>query len=222
MSLNVKDCGFDLPEGVDKSMIKESIENYSGISYKDKTCLDLGANVGGFVYVATEGGAKLVKAFEPDARNFALLEKNTGMMDNVELFKGCISDNRDIQATVFKSKSKNSHCSSRIYNGNKRFPEFCKCDNYHLADVINSFDKLDVLKIDIEGYEEFLFRDFDCYEAILQADELFVEFHLKVKNKDFLLNIVEELKVHYEVSNIKEMIFYKEVRGLDCYFKRKK
>jgi FkbM family methyltransferase len=209
-----------LPDAVDKQMVKESIKNYSGVDYTNKNCLDIGGNVGGFVLVAKEGGAHIVKSFEPDIRNFGVLKINTSDLEDVEIFQSCISNQLDDKLKVFKSPSLSNHASSRIFNGTKRFAEFCECDNVHLVDAIDSFDRLDVLKMDIEGYEEFLFKDKECFEAITSVNELFIEFHINKSTKDFMFETVEKLKKIYSTVEIKEIFYFGGVKGLDCYFKK--
>lgn len=82
---------YEYIDSSDKKSINECIKNYTNVDYSGKTCLDIGANIGGFSIIALNGGAKKIISVECDERNFELLSYN--LKDkNAKLIHGAVSD----------------------------------------------------------------------------------------------------------------------------------
>ncbi|MDO8999067.1 MAG: FkbM family methyltransferase [Bacteroidota bacterium] len=120
--------------------------------------LDIGANIGFYAKILSGlvGEKGKVFCFEPDKTNFKYLKKNVGHLSNVILFNNAVSDKKDV-IKIYKSKLLN--VDHRTYPVN----------NYDSVEEINAISideliqdktiaKVDVIKIDIQGYELFAFN----------------------------------------------------------------
>jgi len=118
--------------------------------------LDIGANIGYFTaHMSTlVGVAGVVHAFEPEPRNFALLERNrlTNKLDNVTIHHMALGNRTGI-ARLYISK----------FNGglHRLYESFCCSDTavevpIRRLDSIFKPGQLSVIKIDVEGFEPFV------------------------------------------------------------------
>jgi len=210
---------YDPKDISDKIAIKECIKNYSDLDYTNKTCLDIGANIGGFSVLALNGGAEKVISVECDERNFELLSYNL-KEKNVELIYGAAS-NKDGEVSVLKktnSKRKNISVktSEAMYRKNSSYVEVCKVKSYDIYGLIDKY-KPDVFKVDIEGAE------FLCFEDVNKkinscVKEMLIEIHITKINT---LNKLQHILDQFDELDIDEHISFNRVISLDVYLKRK-
>ncbi len=122
---------------------------------------DVGAHIGehvvlGSTLVAPDGQ---VHAFEPDSRNFAFLEKNVEMngLHNVFLNRLAVYDKDTTLEFVQTREPSTSHIRSHSVaeSGPLLTVKATTLDHY-IED--NGIDKVDVLKIDVEGAELYVLR----------------------------------------------------------------
>lgn len=201
----------------DEISIKDCLFNYNKDIYKNKICLDLGANIGGFVSIALKNGAKQVICVECDSRNFELLSKNFQSNENVILIKGAVS-NKNGSVKVYKnSRSKRKHLSAKTSDCtiNGRYSEIETTDSYNIYELIEKY-KPDIIKIDIEGSE------FVCFEnKEIKIDqcvkEILMEIHYTKNNKiDFLQHILDQFKLINKV----DVVYFNSINGCNIYLKR--
>ncbi|WP_417598801.1 FkbM family methyltransferase [Oceanospirillum sp.] len=125
---------------------------------KGDTCLDIGANIGYYtsLFANLVGPAGRVLAFEPDRYNFDLLTANMEKHPNrcvVECFRLALSDNPGFGSLFKCDVNRGMH---RLYDS------VCCSDEAENVEVVCG-DSLcegvvDVIKIDIEGYEFYALR----------------------------------------------------------------
>jgi len=149
-----------------------------------------------------------VFCFEPDKINFQHLKKNTASLKNIELFNNAVSDKKDV-IKVYKSKLLN--LDHRTY----------PVDDYESIEEINAvsideliaeqrLSKVDIIKIDIQGYELFAFKAMmnvlktNPYLKIIteywphgfkKAGNLAIELHKFFTDLGFKFSISEDNKV---------------------------
>lgn len=120
--------------------------------------LDIGANIGFYAKVLSGfvGSSGKVFCFEPDSTNFKYLKKNTGDLKNVILFNNAVSDKKDI-IKVYKSKLLN--VDHRTYPV-KNYDSIEEINAISIDDLLAEkvIGKVDLIKIDIQGYELFAFK----------------------------------------------------------------
>lgn len=145
------------------------IKNY----INNKTiALDIGACIGNFTKFLAKN-CKQVYAFEPSPDNYDRLEENTKEFENVFLFNIAIGDKN---STSFLYLCPQDIGMNRLYpskwcKGGKRFKVITR-----RIDDITSRNKIDFIKMDVEGYEYFATMGM---KNILERDHptIMMEFH---------------------------------------------
>jgi FkbM family methyltransferase len=122
--------------------------------------VDLGANIGMSSRYAERIGAKEIHCFEPDPRVFGCLEKNKG--DNWKIYNKAISEIRGKFEIGLWPEIK----------------EFVEVESVSLKDVFSicGLEKIDFLKVDVEGCERSMFNRVTD-EELRKIDRIFVEWH---------------------------------------------
>jgi FkbM family methyltransferase len=142
--------------------------------------IDCGANIGlSVIYLKKKYPKAKVIAFEPDEKNFDLLQRNTIALTDVELKKEAVW----IENTYLNFISDGS-MSSKI-NLEKENSQQVKA--IRLKDYLNK--KVDFLKIDIEGAEYRVLKDIS--EKLTNVENLFLEYHGNFNQNDELVEIFE-------------------------------
>jgi len=115
--------------------------------------VDIGANIGYFtlIFAKLVGKNGSVFAFEPELNNFNILKKNIEINNyaNVKLVKKAISDKTKIMRLFLNDSNKGSHTLGKQKN-NKQSTEI---ESVRLDDFFDINNKIDFIKIDIEGAE---------------------------------------------------------------------
>lgn len=170
--------------------------------------IDCGSNIGlSIIYLKLLFADAEIIAFEPDEKNFDLLERNiqSFKFSNVTLHKAAVwIDNKPLQfaitgtmgSSITKEKSENTVTVKAI----------------RLKEIMTK--KIDFLKIDIEGAEYEVLKDIT--PELHFVNNLFIEYHGSYRqNKELLeiLQLVEKNGFHFyikEAGIIYERPFVKE------------
>lgn len=114
--------------------------------------VDIGANIGYFSLIASKliGETGKVFSFEPDPDNFFLLEKNI----KANNYKNIIAVKKAVADKIGKAKlylDKENLCGHSLVSkeGNK----FVETETITLDEFFRNNKKIDVIKIDVEGFE---------------------------------------------------------------------
>ncbi len=120
--------------------------------------LDIGANIGFYAKIlsnlTTDKGK--VFCFEPDSLNFKYLKRNTHSINNIILFNKAVSD-KEGEIKVYKSKLLN--VDHRTYPVNN-YESIEEIESVSIDELLrmNIIEKVNVIKIDIQGYEMIAFK----------------------------------------------------------------
>ena len=123
---------------------------------KVDTIVDLGANIGvSTITMARKFPHAKVIALEPEKSNFQLLTSNTREISNIGVLNYAIwykdgeveIQNKNVKSNAFKFKDTNAHTGSEMVR------------SISIDSLMTEYglQKIDLLKIDIEGAEEDLF-----------------------------------------------------------------
>lgn len=118
------------------------------------TMVDVGAFIGEYSTYCSEfvGETGMVIAFEPVKDNYDLLDKFASFYNNIIVFKAAISSEKK-EIKIYKSKSNAQ--DNRLF-------EFEGAGDYETVSAIRlddlEFDRLDLLKISVQGYEDFVIQ----------------------------------------------------------------
>lgn len=120
--------------------------------------LDIGANIGFYATIISNltGKTGKVFCFEPDTTNFKYLKKNTKKLNNVVLFNNAVSHKED---TIKIYKSKLLNVDHRTYPVNN-YQSIEEVKAISIDELIHKkiITKVDIIKIDIQGYELVAFK----------------------------------------------------------------
>ena len=113
--------------------------------------IDIGANIGFYTKLLSSliGPNGKVHAFEPDNQNFKHLSKNVKSLQNVILNKKAVSDSTG-NIKIYKSKDLN--VDHRTYPV-EDYASIETIESISIDDYLNSNYKVDIIKMDIQGYE---------------------------------------------------------------------
>lgn len=170
--------------------------------------IDCGANVGlSILYFKSKYPSAAIIAFEPDPANFECLKKNiagNGYSDVVLKNEAIWNSNSSI------SFINDGTLGSKINTGGEQ-GNVITVNATRLRDLLN--EKIDFLKIDIEGAEYDVILD--CKEHLASVQNLFLEFHGtfdKMFQLTEILQIVQQSGFSYyikEASNVYPTPFYR-------------
>ena len=136
----------------------------------DPFIIDCGANVGlGIIYFKYLFPDARILAFEPDARIFGMLERNV---------RSCRLSQVTLQPrAVWTAETRLSFHSDGSLGGSLvadgTYADLASVETVRLRDFLQ--DRVDFLKIDIEGAESEVLDD--CRDTLRNVDHLFVEYH---------------------------------------------
>ncbi len=164
--------------------------------------IDCGANIGmSVLHFKLQYPRAKVIAFEPDKDNFGLLEKNVtaNKLRDVHLH----------QAAVWTANGTISFASegteaSRIANDGSGSQVVT---SVRLADLLAAEEKLDFLKIDIEGAEWPVLQD--CAPMLHKVHHLFLEYHGKTDETyklAGLMNLLKDAQFSVYVQNAADVL----------------
>lgn len=141
--------------------------------------VDLGGNLGIFNRFAHQKGASKVISFEPDKRYFELLSLNAS--PNSILFNAAMSD----KLGVIKLTESEHLGGSNILIKHHESANQYEVQTYDLNYLFKTglVDKIDFLKVDIEGAEKFVF-DGVTNDVLNKIDRISMEYHHAALNWD--------------------------------------
>jgi FkbM family methyltransferase len=177
--------------------------------------IDAGANIGtATVYMKSVFPEACIVSIEPEADNFRMLEKNirANGFEGVTPFKGGLWNKETWLEVKSGFRDKERELSFYV----TEVDESEKTDNSILGITVDgikakwSFPRIDILKIDIEGAERYLFSNLaDCRRILADVKILAIEVHEEVVDKWALVAYLEELG--YKQITFGEILYaYKE------------
>ncbi len=146
--------------------------------------IDCGTNIGlSILYFKNIFPDSKVIGFEPDINNFQVLEKNISgnNLNNVSIHKEAVW----IKDGFISFESKGSE-ASKINESNDISSSQIPCIDF--AAVLNNYDEIDLLKMDIEGAEHSVIRH--CSTQLHKIKNMFIEYHGKVSDTNKLTELL--------------------------------
>jgi FkbM family methyltransferase len=126
---------------------REETKYLKKVLHADDVCLDIGANIGFYTLLFSSMSSKVI-SFEPLSLNCSLLNQTIALnnIDNIQLIQAVVSN---VNGTVAFNETTQSGYSSVSYGGSSSIT------NRQQSVIVDemAIEKLDVVKIDVEGYE---------------------------------------------------------------------
>lgn len=170
--------------------------------------LDIGANIGNYSKSMASKFGK-VYAFEPHPENVAMLQArinyNKKSMDNVEIVPKAVSD-RNGTTKLYDNDFSEQYSISVLYpesgNWNYTKDKFIEVPTITLDDFCSTFTRLDFMKVDIEGAENFMFKG--AIKTLTRfSTRIILECH-KIVDYDALSEFFKKLGYKFINENFRE------------------
>jgi len=174
---------------------------------KKPLIVDCGSNIGlSIIYFKMLFPESNIIGFEPDPAIFEILN------DNLASFK--YSDIELNNSAIWKENTtltfKKGYLDGHIIEDQIQDDGFISVKAYRLRDLLEKYDKIDFLKIDIEGAELDVLED--CAGYLSKVSNLFIEFHNKggkyLKELNILLSILERNGFRYHMKEAYNFVSY--------------
>lgn len=176
---------------------------YEFESSSDKPIIiDCGSNIGiSVIYFKKYFPNSLIYAFEPDPDLFTLLNKN---IINFNL-KGVIPEQKAIwiNNSGISFKQEGGHSGTIVSNLKNEEDEstLITVSSVKLRSFLRKFDRIDMLKMDIEGAENEVILD--CESDLKRCDHIFIEYHSPEDSSQklhYLLALLSGLGFRYHIQ----------------------
>lgn len=169
-------------------------ENYMfNSTSRSPVIYDCGANIGmSCIFFKKKFPDSKIIAFEPDPKVCKVLSENLKNYQGIEIINKAVWINND----EIEFSAEGADAGSIYGNKNK-----IKIKSIRLKDLIESENKIDMLKIDIEGAEVEILKD--CKNNLNNVKNIFIEYHSFIKDHQALsslLKILEENNFRYFIK----------------------
>ena len=145
--------------------------------------VDAGANIGcASIYFANKYPGAQIIAIEPERGNFALLKDNVAPYPNIVPIHAALWDKNDTLNLIDPGFGNWGFMTEKSDSSEPLTGNHCHAVSAVTVETIMqdyNLDKIDILKIDIEGAEKEVFADTSRW--IEKVDSLIVELHERVK-----------------------------------------
>lgn len=176
------------------------------LSEKTPTIVDCGANIGlSILYFKKVFPYSKILAFEPDPRTFQLLEQNikNNKLKDIQLFNNAVSEKKE-KLTLYSFNDFEGGPGNTIdakYISFKNKKEF---EVEALPISALNLEKIDILKIDVEGAEGFIFKDLVKNKVLEKVKVLHLEYHYNYEsdqnNFSYIIQSLEQFKFNYMIN----------------------
>ena len=163
--------------------------------------VDVGAYLGFYTLKAARliGPQGFVVSVEPLAETFKLLSANVkiNQLDNVKLIKACVAGSRGTKTLYIPSCSINASILEEYAEAMGGVDRVEKVKAVRLIDIIGRLERVDLLKLDVEGVELEILENSRGILNPNRVKRLIVEVHENIVKPSEVSQILEELG--YEV-----------------------
>ncbi|MFC1721247.1 FkbM family methyltransferase, partial [Patescibacteria group bacterium] len=170
-----------------------------------KIIFDLGSNIGlSIIYFHLKYPNAKIYGFEPDPRAFKSLEKNTKNLNGVCIFNFALSDKNEKQ----KFYAHSEYTASSSFTKREDDNDYIMIDSKTLDTIMldSSIKYIDLLKFDIEGGEEAVFKSF---KNIKNVKNIIGEVHLDLMDipKDDFIALFDGSEINTDWQTKNRFIF---------------
>ena len=145
--------------------------------------VDAGANIGlASIYFANRFPRARIIAIEPEESNYRLLEKNVAPYGNIQPIRAALWNEGGMLDLVDPGLGHNGFMTVPIDHGEESVGTVCdQVQAITIQEILENFriDKIDILKIDIEGAEKEVFQDTSAW--IGKVGAIIIELHERMK-----------------------------------------
>ena len=171
------------PDCNEDSIVMNSIFNFQEYklpieNFQPKLIIDCGGNIGcSAVYFANVYKDAQIYCVEPARDNFKLLKYNTSFYENINVINSALWN----KETYIKLKAFENNLGWMAYETTEENPEALKTITISKILKESGFDRIDLLKVDIEGAEKEVFGADNVDEWLSKVNVLAIELHDRMK-----------------------------------------
>jgi len=205
----------------------QELHNLKKIIKKGDTCIDIGANLGYYTHFLLKyvGKSGKVIAIEPIDIFVKVLKKNTSKYNynNLTIYNVCLGEKKGfvVMATPLENNIIR-HGKTRVLSNNFDKLSAYKvynCKMVKASDLLSNIEKVDYIKIDVEGYELKIIEDL---LNIIKKNKPILQIEVAQENKRALFDILIKAnffphkfdKNKFEKLNENDYLIYEK----DIYF----
>lgn len=177
---------YQLKNYINSSFPYEFKSHVKNLKKKD-IVFDLGANIGFVTEYLAMSGAQVI-AFEPNKNAYQELLKSTSNFQNIDFYNVAAGiKNRKVKLYLHKDTKQNdnelSQASSLLINKSNVSKEIYDVINeIDFAAFLQNFKRIELIKIDIEGYEVDLINHLLDKSSLNNVGKIYLETHESIKN----------------------------------------
>ncbi|MBZ6494611.1 FkbM family methyltransferase [Natrinema longum] len=169
-------------EELSASVFRAEIERLAGQVDSPVTVLEIGANIGYYALLEAQvlGPDARILAFEPDPRNVDLLSRSierNGYGDRIDVDRVAIGNSDDTITFNLLPLSNKSHVNEDSFNRAHRIEQQIDVPQKAVSTVLEERelppDAINVVRMDVEGYEA---QVFEGMESVLESEQPLVVF----------------------------------------------
>ena len=177
--------------GIFQSIIQEGKYEFQ-VNKTPDVIIDAGSNIGlSVIYFAEKYPSARIIAIEPEDSNYKLLKKNTEGYSNIHLIKAGVWNSVGESTILMGEGGRKDGFVVGTENDYQNIKTLKKVGNIKTVTIDKilhdfNFEKVDILKIDIEGSEKEVFEN--CSNWIGKINSIIIELHERTKkgcNKSF-------------------------------------
>lgn len=190
---------YQLKNYINSSFPYEFKSHVKNLKKKD-IVFDLGANIGFVTEYLAMSGAHVI-AFEPNKNAYQELVKFTSNFQNIDFYNVAAGiKNRKVKLYLHKNTKQNdnelSQASSLLINKSNVSKEIYDVINeIDFAVFLQNFKRIELIKIDIEGYEVDLINHLLDKNSLDNVGKIYLETHESIKNlKQPTIELKERIK----------------------------
>lgn len=196
--------GYDIVYHMEDWAIQEILGSgcYNHFDLKGMNVLDVGAQVGIFTILAHSQKAKRIYSFEPELKNYILLNENVCDFENVITFRCALSDCITMSTLYLEGTAAGNNT---LRNGEYDNPGEQRVITITLDSILESLEKIDLIKIDTEGSEIPILRGASGLIARDHPKFIIAAEHPRGKQDK---EVIEELsKYQYDINLHQNIVF---------------
>jgi len=164
-----------------------------------EVCVDVGANVGLFTEFALLNNFEKVISIEPNPQAIYNFKKMHCNNEKIKLYECAISSkDEDLILSVDPENTTTGSSYTKISENT------ISVKTKKLSEVISDYDKIDLLKMDIEGGEYDVLLN-ESAETLQKIDNLLLEYHYNNDNNNILFDLIIKL---YNDGNFNNIFVY--------------
>ena len=206
--LNYHDTLIDITL-VDEIYLRDAYNSELTPINKSDVVVDIGSNVGAFVYYAMKHKASKIYCCEPNTDCINVLKNHFDIYPNIFINQYAIADKNEDKELILLGNVDNGCSGGNFISDNvkvawhDRNHNKQKIKGIEFLDFIklNNIDFIDYLKVDCEGGEHYIFVDKNKHYLCDNVDKIVLEYHGQYQH---LLDFFEKNNFTYKIKKYTE------------------